>query len=68
MDLDGVTLPAACREIGKPRTWGERIVWEYKDVLPEPHRLGIVRVWPRALVDRLREIAVREAQRRGMGP
>lgn len=69
MELDGVTLPAACREIGKPRTWGERVVWEYRETLPEPQRLGIVRVWPRLLIDRLRDIAKRESfARHGSGP
>ncbi len=59
-----VTLPEALRLIGKPRSWGERVLWQYKDTLPEAARVGIVRVWPLSLVDRLREIARREAEAR----
>lgn len=59
---DVVTLPEACRVIGKSRAWGERIYWAYRETLPPPTRAGIVRVFPASIVERLREIARREEE------
>jgi hypothetical protein len=59
-----VTFPEALRRIDKPRSWGERVLWQYRDVLPVPTRLGSARVYPESIVDRLRDIARREAEAR----
>lgn len=64
--MDGVTLPAACRKVGKPKSWGERVFQEYKAELGEPTRIGIVRVWPCVVIEKLREIIARE-ERCGAG-
>lgn len=58
--MDGVTLPRACKEVGIPLSRGERIIWEYRDELPQLTRIGHMRVWPQSLVEKLRDIIARE--------
>ena len=58
--MNGVTLPACCRTLGKPRAWGERVFWEYRNELGEPVRIGNVRVWPIAVLNKLKDIIARE--------
>lgn len=58
--MEGYTLPEFCRKLGKSRGWGERVIWEYRDELPHPSRVGIVRVWPVAILEKLQAIICRE--------
>lgn len=64
--MDGLTLPAICKETGEGRPRIERIVAQYAHELPPASRFGIVRVWPREVLDRIRDILARE-ERCGSG-
>lgn len=65
--MNGVTAPEVGRRIGESRSRVERILWEYRDRLPAPVRIGNARVWPELVVDRVRDILREETRSFGGG-
>lgn len=63
--MDGVTAPELGRRISESRSRVERILWEYRDRLPKPVRIGNARVWPEAVIDQVRLILSEEARSTG---
>lgn len=57
-----LTAIQAFRAAGVTRPKGERLLWEYREVLPTPQRIGSARVFPASIVEQLRELARREAE------
>ena len=56
----GETLPQFVKLLGVPRGTVERLIYQYKERVGEPERIGSVRVWPAGTVDVLKAILAEE--------
>lgn len=60
--VDFVTVPEISRQTGHTRPQVERIITQYAHELPPFKRVGITRIWPPEIIQRVLDIFSREAR------
>lgn len=60
-----VTLPEIAKRIGVTSRIAGRIFEQYRDQLPEPQRVGIIRTWPESAIELFASLLATERRARG---